>query len=59
MIVDKVKRTWKERKMRRRHWFSPEGAAEAVNEPGLTDLLAGLREEAPQAAADPPAPPAS
>jgi 8-oxo-dGTP pyrophosphatase MutT (NUDIX family) len=45
MIVDKVKRDWKERKKRRRSWFSPEGAAEAVNEPGLTDLLAGLREE--------------
>jgi 8-oxo-dGTP pyrophosphatase MutT (NUDIX family) len=43
MIVDKVKRTWKERKARRRHWFSPEGAAEAVTEPGLTDILAGLR----------------
>ena len=44
MIVDKVKRDWKERKERRRHWFSPEGAAEAVNEPGLTALLASLTE---------------
>ena len=42
MIVDKVKRSWKERKQRRRHWFSPEGAAEAVTEPGLSTLLAGL-----------------
>jgi hypothetical protein len=31
--------------MRRRHWFSPDGAAEAVNEPGLTELLAGLAEK--------------
>jgi 8-oxo-dGTP pyrophosphatase MutT (NUDIX family) len=45
MIVDKVKRDWKERKARRRHWFSPEGAAEAVNEPGLTELLAALRDK--------------
>jgi 8-oxo-dGTP pyrophosphatase MutT (NUDIX family) len=44
MIVDKVKRNWKERKARRRHWFSPEGAAEAVAEPGLTEILAGLRD---------------
>lgn len=42
MIVDKVKRTWKERKARRRHWFSPQGAAEAVDEPGLTELLLAL-----------------
>ncbi len=45
MIVDKVKRSWKERKTRRRRWFTPETAAAAVNEPGLTDLLAGLREK--------------
>lgn len=42
MIVEKVKRDWKERKARKRHWFSPDGAAEAVNEPGLSTLLAGL-----------------
>jgi 8-oxo-dGTP pyrophosphatase MutT (NUDIX family) len=42
MIVDKVKRDWKERKARRRHWFSAAGAAEAVDEPGLTALLALL-----------------
>ena len=45
MIVATVKRNWKERKERRRHWFSPEGAAEAVAEPGLTDILAGLRDK--------------
>jgi 8-oxo-dGTP pyrophosphatase MutT (NUDIX family) len=45
MIVDKVKRDWKERKQRRRHWFSPDSAAEAVDEPGLTHLLSGLREK--------------
>ena len=42
MIVDKVKRSWKERKARRRHWFSVAGAAESVQEPGLADLLLGL-----------------
>jgi 8-oxo-dGTP pyrophosphatase MutT (NUDIX family) len=45
MIVAAVKRNWKERKERRRHWFSPEGAAEAVSEPGLAALLAGLRDK--------------
>jgi 8-oxo-dGTP pyrophosphatase MutT (NUDIX family) len=45
MIVDKVKRNWKERRQRRRHWFSPEGAAEAVAEPGLTEILAALRDK--------------
>jgi 8-oxo-dGTP pyrophosphatase MutT (NUDIX family) len=44
MIVDKLKRNWKERKMRRRHWFSPQGAAAAVAEPGLTDILACLHD---------------
>ena len=42
MIVEKVKRDWKERKQRKRHWFSPEGAAEVVLEPGLTSLLVKL-----------------
>ena len=42
MIVEKEKRDWKERTARRRHWFSAEGASEAVNEPGLTALLATL-----------------
>jgi 8-oxo-dGTP pyrophosphatase MutT (NUDIX family) len=45
MIVEKVKRDWKERKERRRSWFSLAGAAEAVNEPGLTELLAGLHDK--------------
>ena len=45
MIVATVKRSWKERKERRRHWFSPEGAAEAVTEPGLAALLVGLRDK--------------
>lgn len=42
MIVEKVKRDWKERKERKRHWFSARGAATAVNEPGLADLLEKL-----------------
>ena len=42
MIVDKVKRDWKERKQRKRHWFSASGAAEAVVEPGLARLLEAL-----------------
>jgi len=42
MIIEKVKRDWKERKQRKRHWFSLHGAAEAVAEPGLTDLLQRL-----------------
>jgi 8-oxo-dGTP pyrophosphatase MutT (NUDIX family) len=45
MIVDKVKREWKERKQRRRHWFSAHGAAEAVDEPGLSKLLELLRKK--------------
>jgi 8-oxo-dGTP pyrophosphatase MutT (NUDIX family) len=39
MIVAKVKRSWKERNQRKRRWFSPAGAARAVDEDGLTALL--------------------
>lgn len=42
MIVDKLKRRWKERKERKRHWFSLGKAAKLVDEPELTDLLKAL-----------------
>lgn len=42
MIVDKLKRRWKERKERKRHWFSLAKAAKLVDEKELSDLLRGL-----------------
>lgn len=42
MVVDKLKRRWKERKERRRHWFSLTKAAKLVEEPELTELLKSL-----------------
>lgn len=42
MFVDKLKRRWKERKERTRHWFSLRKAAKLVKEPELTDLLIDL-----------------
>lgn len=42
MIVEKLKRTWKERKERKRKWFSPESAARRVDEPELARLLMSL-----------------
>jgi 8-oxo-dGTP pyrophosphatase MutT (NUDIX family) len=45
MIVEKVKRDWKERHERKRHWFSASGAAAAVNEPDLTELLETLKKK--------------
>lgn len=42
MVVDKLKRRWKERKERKRHWFSLDKAAKLVDEPELTELLRGL-----------------
>ncbi|WP_425038304.1 NUDIX hydrolase [Primorskyibacter sp. S187A] len=42
MIVEKLKKRWKERKQRRRHWFSFSKAAKLVNERDLTDLLTKL-----------------
>lgn len=43
MIVEKVRRDWKERKQRKRHWFSAKGAAKAVNEPDLEEVLSNLK----------------
>ena len=42
MFVDKLKRRWKERKERKRHWFSLGKAAKLVDEPELTELLREL-----------------
>lgn len=42
MIVDRLKRRWKERDERHRHWFSLKKAARLVNEPELTKLLDDL-----------------
>lgn len=33
---------WPESHQRRKHWFSPEDAAEAVDEPGLKSLIRGF-----------------
>ncbi len=42
MIVRRLRRNWKERDERQRRWFSPKGAAKAVNEPDLNCLLSQL-----------------
>ncbi|WP_193789516.1 NUDIX hydrolase [Salipiger sp. CCB-MM3] len=42
MIVETLKRDWKERKQRKRKWFSPKAAAKRVDEPELADLLLTL-----------------
>jgi 8-oxo-dGTP pyrophosphatase MutT (NUDIX family) len=42
MIVEKLRSDWKERNQRKRHWFSAKGAAKAVNEPELKDVLLKL-----------------
>ena len=42
MIVEKLKRDWKERKQRTRRWFSPKSAARKVDEQELADLLMTL-----------------
>ncbi|MDF0598528.1 NUDIX hydrolase [Psychromarinibacter halotolerans] len=39
MIVQKLKRDWKERKQRKRRWFSARSAAKSVHEPELSELL--------------------
>lgn len=42
MIVEKLKRDWKERKERKRQWFSPRSAAKKVDEEDLSKLLLTL-----------------
>jgi 8-oxo-dGTP pyrophosphatase MutT (NUDIX family) len=45
MIVQSVKRRWKERRERKRRWFSVKGAARAVDEPDLVEILAELEKK--------------
>lgn len=45
MIVEKLKRDWKERHQRRRRWFSPKKAAKLVDEKDLGVLLNRLRDK--------------
>jgi 8-oxo-dGTP pyrophosphatase MutT (NUDIX family) len=42
MIVERLKKRWKERNERKRHWFSPRKAAKLVKEEELSDLLKEL-----------------
>lgn len=42
MIVEKLRRNWKERDQRKRHWFTPKGAARVVDEPELSKILMEL-----------------
>lgn len=42
MLTEKLKRRWKERKQRKRHWFSLKKAARLVNEKELSALLTSL-----------------
>ncbi len=45
MMVQKLKRNWKERGQRKRHWFTPKSAAKAVHEPELAELLLRLEKK--------------
>jgi 8-oxo-dGTP pyrophosphatase MutT (NUDIX family) len=42
LMVQSVKRRWKERHERQRRWFSVKGAARAVDEPDLVEILSEL-----------------
>ena len=42
MVVETLKRNWKERHQRKRRWFSPKSAAKRVVEPKLAKLLKRL-----------------
>ena len=44
MVVEKLKRRWKERKQRKRHWFSPKKAAKLIEEKELSELLREVAE---------------
>lgn len=39
MIVERLRKRWKERQERKRRWFSPKDAARRVDEPDLAALL--------------------
>lgn len=45
MLVDRLKRNWKERHERKRHWFKAKAAAKRVDEPELAGLLLSLAEK--------------
>ncbi|WP_243645025.1 NUDIX hydrolase [Rhodovulum euryhalinum] len=45
MLVDKLKRDWKERRQRRRRWFKAKAAARRVDEPDLAALLQRLADK--------------
>lgn len=45
MVVEKLLRDWKERKQRKRKWFSPKAAAKRVVEQDLADLLLSLHKK--------------
>ena len=42
MIVEKLKHNWKERKERKRQWFTPRSASRRVDEEDLSKLLLSL-----------------
>ncbi len=42
MVVERLRRNWKERGQRTRRWFSPKAASKRVDEPDLSKLLASL-----------------
>ncbi|ARE40135.1 Hydrolase, NUDIX family [Rhodovulum sp. P5] len=46
MLVEKLLPRWKERRERKRHWFTPHQAAKRVMEPELAELLRHLENEA-------------
>lgn len=50
MIVEKLKNRWKEKKQRKRHWFSPKKASKLVEEEELARLLMTLAEGAASSA---------
>lgn len=45
MLVESLKKDWKERRERKRHWFSPKKAAKLVNEPELAELILSLKDK--------------
>jgi 8-oxo-dGTP pyrophosphatase MutT (NUDIX family) len=51
MVVTKLKRRWKERNQRKRHWFSPAKAARVVEEEELAELLLDLADRPERLAA--------
>ena len=48
MFVEKLKRRWKERDERKRHWFSLKKAAKLVNERELSEILIKISKDPEQ-----------